>query len=141
MYLIDDAKKEELPKIKEDVNSIIIKAGGELTNVFEFSQKLAYEIKHCWHGTYVVQRFTLKSKDEKESEISFDELPKDAIKEITRQLNIKKDLLRYIIVNAKDLPPLDDFEASIKENSKESKRNLKEKGEKIDSKLEKVLKI
>ncbi len=142
MYLIADTKKEELPKIKEEINAIITKAGAKLTNdSFEFSQKLAYEIKHCWHGTYVVQRFTLGNKDEREKSITYDELTEDVIKEITRQLNLHKDLLRYIIVNAKDLPSLAEFKTSIEQNSKENKKTLKEKGEKIDGKLEKVLKI
>lgn len=142
MYLIADTKKEELPKIKEEINALVIKAGAKLTeDSFEFSQKLAYEIKHCWHGTYIVQRFTLDSKDAREADLTYDELPTDTIKEITRQLNIKKDILRYIVVNAKDLPSLADFKTSIERNSKDSRKSLKEKGEKIDGKLERVLKI
>ena len=142
MYLIADTKKEDLPKIKEEIDSLITKAGAKLTaDSFEFSQKLAYEIKHCWHGTYVVQRFTLGSKDEREADLTFDELPTDTIQEITRQLNLKKDLLRYIVLNAENLPSLADFKASFERNSKDSRKSIKEKGEKIDSKLKKVLKI
>ncbi len=142
MYLIADTKKEDLPRIKEEINALIKKAGAKLTaDTFEFSQKLAYEIKHCWHGTYIVQRFTLGNKDERETNLTYDELPVDTIQEITRQLNLKKDLLRYIVVNAENLPPLADFKASIERNSKDARKSIKEKGEKIDSKLEKVLKI
>ncbi len=142
MYLIADTKKEDLPNIKEEINTILTKVGAELKgDSFEFSRKLAYEIKHCWYGTYVVQRFTLGDKDKKEESIGFDELAEDSIKEITRQMNLQRDLLRYIIVNAEDLPSLEDFKVTVEQNSRESKKTLKEKGEKIDGKLEKVLKI
>lgn len=142
MYLVADTRKEELPRIKDELNDIITKAGAELAGEsIAFDRKLAYEIKHCWKGTYVVQRFTLGDKDTREENITTDELPTDTIGEITRQLNLHKDLLRYIVVNAEDLPLLADFEAQLNRNTAEDKKVVKEKGEKIDGKLEKVLKI
>lgn len=142
MYLVGENKKEDLPRIKEEMAAIVTKAGGTMTDAsVEFDQKLAYEIKHTWRGTYVVNRFTLPDKDTREEEAGDDALASDIIGEITRQLNLHKDLLRYIIVNAEELPSLAEYTEKAEKAKKEDKKVLKEKGEKIDGKLEKVLKI
>ena len=139
MFLIADKDRSEFDRIKNEVKKLVETAGGEWTgDSVEFERKLAYEIKHNWKGTYFVQRFTLPTKDERTENLGPDELPKDVIGEITRQMNIYKDVLRYIIVNAQDLPPLEDFAKQIK---KDQKTTLKEKGGKIDEKLEEALNI
>jgi len=138
MWLVPDTKKEDLPRLKTEVNNIITKAGGTVIGeTIEFEQKLAYQIKHNWKGIYVVGRFTLKSKDDREE----NEDTTDAIGEMTRQLNLHKELLRYIIVSAKDLPSLESFSKEATRAKKENGKTFKEKGEKIDGKLEKVLNI
>lgn len=138
MWLVADNKKEELPRLKKEVSDIVTKAGGTVTaETAEFEQKLAYQIKHNWKGIYVVGRFTLKNTDEREE--SGDTT--DAIGEMTRQLNLHKELLRYIIVSAEDLPSLESFSKEVKSAKKEDGKVFKEKGEKIDGKLEKVLNI
>lgn len=142
MYLIGDKEKENLGAIKKDIEGIVTTAGAKLEgSSIEFERKFAFEIQHQWHGTYVVQRFTLGDKDAREEGLGDDELPTDTVGEITRQLNLSKPVLRYIIVNAEELPPLDEFVANMSKSAKEGKKILKEKGEKIDGKLEKVLKI
>ncbi len=136
MFLIADSKKEELAKIKSDIDNIVTKAGGtKKGDNIEFERKLMYEIKHNWRGIYVTSRFTTPNKDEKKED------DKDTVAEITRQLNLHKDLLRYIIVDAKELPPLESFVQTSEKAQMEDKKVLKEKGEKIDGKLEKVLNI
>lgn len=142
MYIVGDHEKENLASIKSVVAKIVETAGGTLKgDNIEFTQKFAYKIKHQWQGTYVVSRFTLPDKDTREEHLSDDELPTDIVGEITRQINLTKEVLRYIIVDAAELPSLDEFVQDKAKAQKEDKKVLKEKGEKIDGKLEKVLKI
>ncbi len=142
MFLIADDKKPEFDRIKDEVNSLVETAGGKWDGEsFEFEKKLSYDIKHNWKGTYFVQRFTLPDTDTRHEGLTEDELPKDVIGEITRQMNLNKDILRYIIVNAEDLPPLADFVKQMEKDQKTPKTTLKEKGEKIDQKLEEALNI
>ena len=63
------------------------------------------------------------------------------IDKITQQMNLQKNILRYIIVNAKELPPLAHFAKQFSKAQKEEKITLKEQGEKIDEKLEEALNI
>lgn len=142
MYLVGESTKDTLPKIKDEVNAIVTTAGAELAGEsIEFDRKLAYEIKHQWRGTYVVLRFTLGDKDAREEGLADGEMSKDVVGEITRQMNLHKDVLRYIVVNAEDLPTLAEYQAKEAESKTEDKKVLKEKGEKIDGKLKKALKI
>ncbi len=138
MWLVADTKKEDLPRLKKEINDIVTKASGvAVGETIEFEQKLSYQIKHNWKGIYVAQRFTLKSKDEREENND----TTDAVGEMTRQLNLHKELLRYIIVSAEDLPSLASFAKDAKKAKTEDGKVFKEKGEKIDGKLEKVLNI
>ncbi len=142
MFLIADDKKPELDRIKDEVKALVTTAGGEWTGEsIEFERKLAYEIKHNWRGTYFVQRFTLPDKDTRLKDLAIDEMPKDVIGEVTRQMNLQKDILRYIIVNAEDLPSLESFAKQFAKEERAGKTTLKEKGEKIDEKLEEALNI
>ena len=142
MFLVADNKSHELDRIKKDVKTLVEKAGGKWTgDSFEFERKLAYEIKHNWKGVYVVERFTLPTRDERDTDLEGNETPKDIIGEITRQMNLQKDILRYILVKADELPPLEDFIKQFSKSTKEQKTTLKEKGEKIDEKLEEALNI
>lgn len=141
MWLISDKQKEELTKIKEEVGAIVSKAGGTKTGTdVELEQKLAYEIDHNWRGIYVIERFTVEDKDTRDEKADAGNAV-DTVGEISRQLNLHKDILRYIVVNAADLPSLDEYSQSNQKSQTEGKKVLKEKGEKIDGKLEKVLNI
>lgn len=140
MFLIAEAKKPEFATIKDDVRALVTNNGGTwIGDALEFDRKLAFEIKHNWRGTYFVQRFTLPGQDEKE-EMGIEDTG-NAIAEITRQLNLKQDILRYIIVNAAELPPLADFAKQFDKAQREDKKQLKETSEKIDQKLEEALNI
>ncbi len=135
MFLIADKDRSEFDRIKDEVKKLVETAGGTWTGEsVEFERKLAYEIKHNWKGTYFVQRFTLPDADEREE-------GSNVIGDITKQLNLNKDILRYIIVNAAELPSLEDFAKEATKDPREHKTELKEKGEKIDGKLEKALKL
>jgi ribosomal protein S6 len=138
MFLIAEEKKPDFSRIKDEVRTIVETAGGTWTGEeLSFDRKLAYEIKHNWRGTYYISRFTLPTTDEKEQK----NIKEDAIGEITRQINLNQDILRYIIVNAAELPPLSDFAKQFDKAQKEDKKQLKETGEKIDEKLEEALNI
>lgn len=139
MFLIAEEKKPDFSRIKDEVRTVVETAGGTWTgDSLEFDRKLAYAIKHNWRGTYFVQRFTLPNKDERNENTG---APEDPISEMTRQMNINQDILRYIIVNASELPPLTDFAKQFDKAQKEDKKQLKETGEKIDEKLEEALNI
>jgi len=135
MFLIADKDRSEFDRIKGEVKKLVETAGGEWTgDSVEFERKLAYEIKHNWKGTYFVQRFTLPDADERKE-------GSDVVGTVTRQMNLQKDILRYIIVNAAELPSLESFAKEAAKDPREQKTELKEKGEKIDGKLEKALKL
>jgi ribosomal protein S6 len=139
MFLIAESKKPEFDRIKGEIRTVVEKSGGTwIGNALEFDRKLSYEIKHNWRGTYFVQRFTMPDKDECEETGATTE---GAIAEITRQLNLNQEILRYLIVNAKELPPLADFAKQFDKAQREDKKQLKETGEKIDEKLEEALNI
>jgi ribosomal protein S6 len=139
MFLIEEGKKPQLEEIKKSVHQLVEEVGGTwIGESVEFEQKMAYRINHQWRGLYFVQRFTLPTAEELADK---NEENNNANAEITRQMNLQKDILRYIVVKAKDLPPLEDFVQVINKTKKESKAVLKEKGEKIDSKLEEALNI
>ena len=142
MFLIADSKKPELDRIKNEIHALVETAGGTWTGEsLEFDRKLSFEIKHNWRGTYFVQRFTLPTKDEQDDLTEEQNTASGAIMEMTRQLNLNQEILRYIIVKATELPPLADFAKQFEKAQKEDKKQLKELGEKIDEKLEKALNI
>ncbi len=142
MFLVGENNNSEIEQIKKAVQELVEKEGGKWTEEsLEFERKLAYKIKHQWRGTYFVQRFTLPSKDEKKGiEEEGGEIT-SPIEEINRQMNLRQDILRYIVVRSEELPSLSEFAKKIEGEKKEEETILKEKGEKIDGKLEKALNI
>jgi ribosomal protein S6 len=141
MFLVAEDKRPDLDRITQDVRAIVETAGGTWAGEsLTFDRKLSYEIKHNWRGIYFVQRFTLPDKDTRDEMNEGDDVT-DPIAEITRQMNLNQELLRYIIVNAAQLPPLTDFAKSFQKAQKEGKKHLKETSEKIDEKLEEALNI
>ncbi len=142
MFLISEKDNQDFPRIKDEVKALVETAGGEWAGEsIEFERKLSYKINHNWRGTYFVQRFTLPDKDTKEENLEADEMAPNVIGEVTRQMNLRKDILRYIVVSAEELPSLESFAKALAEENKDGKTQLKEKGEKIDGKLEKALNI
>ncbi len=137
MYLLSEKDTARLAEIKAEIDAIVKTAGGvKKGSEIDFTQKLKYEIKHNWTGIYVVSRFTLEDKDTRDEAGSG-----DTVAEISRQINLHKSVLRYIVVSAEGLPTLEEFQQTRLKSTTEGKKSLKEKGEKIDGKLEKVLKI
>jgi ribosomal protein S6 len=67
----------------------------------EEKRKMAYEVKKEVRGTYIARRFTLPDADERESEPEI-----HPIVSMTRTLQLSKDVLRFIIVRADDMPEL-----------------------------------
>lgn len=142
-YLIAEAKKPELEKIASAAREILEKIGGTLTGApITEERKLSYPVKHATRGVYVTQRFTLP--DTAADQDRADVPTADPIADLTRQYNLLHDLLRFIIVRADELPPLQTKEERIAQHQKRSQetlhRSLRSK-DAIDTELEKVLKI
>lgn len=147
-YLVLESKTGDLGRIKKDVEAIVTTAGGTFTGEdLTEDRKLAYEINKEIRGTYVAQRFSrvdtaALGEEEKATE------GLDAIGEINKQLNLSKDIARFIIVRADELPELDVQREQIKlrsekqeKQAKQPQTRLKQKEERVDKKLEEVLKI
>jgi hypothetical protein len=62
---------------------------------------MAYLVKKEVRGTYIARRFTLPDKDEQTGEKEVHPLT-----EINRALQLSKDVLRFLLVTADDLPEL-----------------------------------
>lgn len=141
-YLVAEAKKPDIEKIALTVHDVLEKSGGTLsgTPVME-ERKLSYPVKHTTRGIYITQRFTLPVADTDQER---DASTADPIAELTRQYNLLHDLLRFIIVRADELPPLQTKEERIAQDQKRSQetlhRSMRSK-DAIDTELEKVLKI
>ncbi len=105
LYLIGASKKGDFATIDKDVHAIVTKHGGTWHDkkVTE-ERRLAYEIKHERNGLYVAQRFTLPDQDEREEQGIKENT--NAIAEINRALTLHTGILRALIINAKELPPL-----------------------------------
>jgi len=105
-YLVGESKESELPRIKEVVEKIVTTEGGIfLAPITEEKRKMAYEVQKETRGTYIARRFTLPDKDE------FEATGKEValihpLTAITRALQLSKDVLRFIVITAKELPEL-----------------------------------
>jgi len=101
-YLLCSSQEANLERIKKEVEDIVISNGG----VFEQKEtrekrKLSYKIKHETSGTYFAQRFELEKGAE--------------LKKINLKMNLKSDVLRFMISKASDLPELKTKEERIQE--------------------------
>lgn len=106
-YLVGEKKDAELPRIKEEVEKMVMEVGGTfLAPVTEEKRKMAYEIKGEVRGTYIARRFTLPDRDEIER--TPDEI--HPIVKIERALTLSKDVLRSIVLRAEELPELKPIE-------------------------------
>ena len=51
MFLIAEDKKPDLPRITNEIRTLVENAGGTwVDEPIEFEKKLAFEIKHSWRG-------------------------------------------------------------------------------------------
>lgn len=105
LYLVGESKESELPRIREVVEKLVTSEGGTfLAPMTEEKRKMAYEIKGENRGIYIARRFTLPDKDERDA--SGKEGENHPLTAINRALQLSKDILRFLIVLAKDLPEL-----------------------------------
>ena len=107
-YLVGETKDAELPRIKTDVEALLALEGatfldGETTD----KRKLAYLIKKEIRGTYIARRFTVPQEEEAlASELAKRQDEVDFVTRVTKKLNLSKDVLRFLILRADDLPAL-----------------------------------
>jgi ribosomal protein S6 len=143
-YLIGESDKAEFAAINTQVQEIVTKHGGTwLPKQVTEERRLAYPIKHQRRGLYVAQRFTLPDKDERDEQSIADANP---IAHVTRDLNLHKQILRAIIVDAAELPALmtkEEKEAAkiVEKQKKEIAQDKKTDGETIDQQLQEALNI
>ncbi len=102
-YLVGETKDAELPRIKEAVEKMVTDEGGTfLAPQTEEKRKLAYQIKKEVRGTYIARRFTLPDHDE----VDVETVEVHPITKISRALMLSKDVLRFIVLRADELPEL-----------------------------------
>ncbi len=102
-YLVGETKDAELPRIKETVEKMVTDEGGTfLAPQTEEKRKLAYQIKKEVRGTYIARRFTLPDHDE----VDIETVEVHPITKISRALMLSKDVLRFIVLRADELPEL-----------------------------------
>lgn len=104
-YLVGESKDAELSRIKQDVEKLVIDNGGTfLPPQTEEKRKMAYMVEKESRGTYIARRFTLPDKDERDvAGVAVETHP---LVVINRALQLSKDVLRFLIVNAKGMPEL-----------------------------------
>lgn len=108
LYLVGESKDAELPRIREDVEKLVVSFGGTfLPAETEEKRKLAYMVKKESRGTYIARRFTLPDKDEQDAtDGKAAEESVHPLVAINKNLLLSKDVLRFLIVSAKDMPEL-----------------------------------
>lgn len=111
-FLVGESKEPKLDNIKEDMKSTVTREGG----IFQEPQisekrKMAYRVKGEIRGTYVAERFDLPEKDSDENK------GVNKIQNITKKMNLNQDVLRFIIVNARELPELKPHKAIVREKA------------------------
>ncbi len=94
-YLVLQSKTSEIEKIREEMKKIIESFDAKVTAEKTYlKRKLSYEITHERYGFFTVLRFEIKDNGQ--------------IQELKKNLNINKDVSRYIIVRADELPSLEE---------------------------------
>lgn len=121
-YLIAESKESELPKIKESVGKMVESEGAKwLEPEIIEKRKMAYKIKDQFRGVYIARRFELPEKD-------VEDYKTETVQNISKQIKLNPDILRFVIVKADDLPELKPHE--IITGSKISKSFAERKEEK-----------
>lgn len=105
LYLVGESKEAELPRIREAVEQIVTANGGTfLAPQTEEKRKMAYQVEKEERGMYIARRFTLPDKDERDGNGTEGEM--HPLSAINRALQLSKDVLRFLIISAKELPEL-----------------------------------
>lgn len=123
-YLVGETKDAELPRIKTDVEALLVGEGATfLDGETMDKRKLAYLIKKEVRGTYIARRFTVPQEEEAlASELAKREDTLDFIARVTKKLNLSKDVLRFLILRADDLPALAQIDRTEKPKAAASGR-------------------
>ena len=117
--------QKDLPEIGEKIKKTIEDLGGKIINKKNLgNRKLAYPIKHVYHGFYILVNF---------------ELLADKIKELNRKFRLSPEILRHLIVKIKPRPikvKKEKKEEKKEKGKREAKMDLEKLGEKIDKLFE-----
>lgn len=104
-YLVGESKEHDLERIKREVEAIVTRETGSFLEGEKLEKrKLAYPVHKEIRGTYIARRFTLPDRDAREEEIAAG--AENPVSRVTHLLNLYRDVLRFIIVRAEELPPL-----------------------------------
>lgn len=121
-YLILQSKTSRLNDVRKETKEIIETAGAKVKKEKEFlKRKLAYEIAKERFGFHTVLR------------IEIDENYQEVLNKIKKKINLSEDVARYVIINAGDLPALEELD--YKKEDREEK-NPKSEEKKILNKEE-----
>ena len=135
-YLVGESREHDLDKIKKEVDEVVSGEGGKILEVEVVTRrKMSYEIKKESRGVYVAKRFEILDKDEREEK----DIPnKDIVAEINTKLLQNRDILRFIITRADQLPELK-AETKKEEKSGQPRQNFRrEEAKREIAKTEKV---
>jgi ribosomal protein S6 len=105
-YLVGESKELQKDEIAKAIEGVVTRHGGTfLPPMTEEKRKMAYEVKGEIRGTYVARRFTLPDRDELDAQ-GVAEDAAHPLSEINRELMLSKDILRFLLLRADDLPEL-----------------------------------
>jgi len=128
LYLIDQNNEARSQEIETSIEEVIIKHGGKmLQDRWEDKRKLAYPVKHVIKGIYVARRFDLEQQDPWAEE----EAPAPALSNITQELNLSSDVLRFVIVKSEGMLSLNEFVLRKNEELKQRKNPKQAKQERV----------
>lgn len=127
-YLVGESKESQLDRIKGEVEALVVAEGGSFVEGEKSEKrKLAYPVRKEIRGTYIAKRFMLADKNAREESVEKGE--ENPISRMTRQINLYRDVLRFIIIRADELPPLVEKEGAAKVMDDMVKEEKKQKAE------------
>jgi small subunit ribosomal protein S6 len=87
VYIVNPTVTEEqLPNVLGKVSEYVTKTGGTVNEVVQWGRKkLAYPVKKCIEGNYVLARIELKPT---------------AIKELEASLKLSNEVIRHLLIRA-----------------------------------------
>lgn len=127
LYLVGESKESELPRIRQEVEKMVVSYGGTLLPVqTEEKRKMAYLVKKEVRGTYIARRFTLPDKDEVDEQGLVRET--HPLVEMNRFLLLSKDVLRSLIVIATAMPELKAIEREERPRTENRSNRYEKRG-------------
>ena len=84
LVISPEVAEEQFEVTIDNISQFIIGKGGSISDIERWGKKrLAYPIKHCWEGSYVLTRFKLQPAHNKELEAN---------------LRISEEILRHLLI-------------------------------------------